>query len=764
MKTWRGALVLVLIVAMLLGLAATASATDDSAASESYAEAVELFTNLEVNGASVLSALDGKSLQDNMTRNDAARLINALHIDGRTWDLAQTDYEITGEQFFAMVDRLLCTEGWFEGARQVDAWLNRYLTGLGKEYETAAVDPITVEEACQVLMNALDSKVQFEPVWYLRTELGLTHAFSTDPADTDAWGRPVSRWTQNGKALTQWRTASAEWVGEGKVKTHDLLERLGVFDYGTENFHNNTWCNFQICANGGVYWEAPKLHWKHDTGDGCQTNWISQRVGSRMEVYYLGDRSGYLADADGEVPYRNYYVVYIDEYLAKIENQTISIYSNEGGAIWSWYAPELPKQDGWYIIHLNLKSQAVAYPVCLAPVGRSGHSDAALPAADGFSYVTTDSGRKLLSSKCQLGYDILASESDDRVNLFYDTLGNVIGALEGEYIVPSDSHEHTWAYARVSASQHERWCTICNQFALEDHVPAYSDPVEATETTPGFTGDYICTLCGEKLAGGEVIEPHSHVFSSEWSYNGAYHWKECTVGNCNHISELAAHEWSNLTGTCHVCGADSGELSVSDSLLLLLLSGDEMPFEDVDASAWYYDSVKSAWRRGLINGMDATTFAPDSNLTVAQAIKLAAALNCKINYPNYPLYNGTDNWYDTYVSYAVEHGIIDAKYASYTPAQMNAAVSRQEFVHILYGAYAFYGYRAINSIADNSVPDVKMDSPYASEIYAFYRAGILTGSDAAGTFCPGASIRRSEVAAILVRMYDDTARQFVSLP
>ena len=95
---------------------------------------------------------------------------------------------------------------------------------------------------------------------------------------------------------------------------------------------------------------------------------------------------------------------------------------------------------------------------------------------------------------------------------------------------------------------------------------------------------------------------------------------------------------------------------------------------------------------------------------------------------------------------------------------MNAVITRQEFVHILYGAHAFYGYRPMNSIADNSIPDVKMGSAYASEIYAFYRAGILTGSDAAGTFCPGASIKRSEVAAILVRMYDDTARKYVSLP
>jgi len=66
-------------------------------------------------------------------------------------------------------------------------------------------------------------------------------------------------------------------------------------------------------------------------------------------------------------------------------------------------------------------------------------------------------------------------------------------------------------------------------------------------------------------------------------------------------------------------------------------------------------------------------------------------------------------------------------------------------------------------VADNAIPDVKMNDAFADEIYTFYRAGILTGSDAKGTFHPDSSIKRSEVAAILIRMYDTTARQSVTL-
>ena len=56
-----------------------------------------------------------------------------------------------------------------------------------------------------------------------------------------------------------------------------------------------------------------------------------------------------------------------------------------------------------------------------------------------------------------------------------------------------------------------------------------------------------------------------------------------------------------------------------------------------------------------------------------------------------------------------------------------------------------------------------MGHVYAAEIYELYRAGVLTGSDAAGTFYPNSSIKRSEVAAILIRMFDTNARQAVTL-
>ena len=185
---------------------------------------------------------------------------------------------------------------------------------------------------------------------------------------------------------------------------------------------------------------------------------------------------------------------------------------------------------------------------------------------------------------------------------------------------------------------------------------------------------------------------------------------------------------------------------------------DDFPFYDVDSNDWFYEPVKSAWQNDLIDGVTARYFKPERSLTVAQAVKLAAALHQKQSVGFVTLQNGGTHWYDNYVNYAVANGLIEAAYQSKSAEAMNAAVTRAEFVHIL---SKLLNAGTINTV--NNIPDVKSSDAYADEIFAFYRAGILTGSDRLGTFHPESSLKRSEAAAILVRLYDATQRQYITL-
>ncbi len=179
-------------------------------------------------------------------------------------------------------------------------------------------------------------------------------------------------------------------------------------------------------------------------------------------------------------------------------------------------------------------------------------------------------------------------------------------------------------------------------------------------------------------------------------------------------------------------------------------------FTDVPEGTWYYDYVYAAVSAGLIDGVNASQFEPESGFTVAHAVKIAACLNQLYYDGEVSLENDPELWYRSYVDYAVANGIVGGEYASRTPDEMNSAIDRREFAVIFYNALPAYALQAINSVS--AVPDVPVGSEGAAEIYALYRAGILTGMNAAGDYQPDTGLRRNEAATIVARMFDENLR------
>ena len=183
----------------------------------------------------------------------------------------------------------------------------------------------------------------------------------------------------------------------------------------------------------------------------------------------------------------------------------------------------------------------------------------------------------------------------------------------------------------------------------------------------------------------------------------------------------------------------------------------EGQFNDVPSSQWYADEVQLVYEYGLIDGLTETSFKPDDNLTIAQAIKLAAVLHSIYNTGTSTFQNGDPDWYSTYVDYALENGIIASGYTNY-----NAPATRSDFALIFATAFPEEALSPINSIGADAVPDVSLSYSYGPSVYLLYRAGILTG-DESHAFHPNSNIKRSEVAAIAARMANDSFRQSFSI-
>ena len=98
------------------------------------------------------------------------------------------------------------------------------------------------------------------------------------------------------------------------------------------------------------------------------------------------------------------------------------------------------------------------------------------------------------------------------------------------------------------------------------------------------------------------------------------------------------------------------------------------------------------------------------------------------------------------MDYAVSNGIIKSgDFSNYS-----RAATRAEMAYIFTHSLPDSEFASKNTVY--SLPDVTSGTSYSDSIFTLYKAGVLTGSDAAGTFNPSSNIIRAEAAAIISRV------------
>jgi len=178
-------------------------------------------------------------------------------------------------------------------------------------------------------------------------------------------------------------------------------------------------------------------------------------------------------------------------------------------------------------------------------------------------------------------------------------------------------------------------------------------------------------------------------------------------------------------------------------------------FSDVNEKEWYAGSVATCYELGLMEGKGNGKFDPQGNISLAEAITMAARVNKIYNGKGAAIENTGSRWYDGAVSYAIAQGIIMGnEFEEYTrPA------TRAELAYIFARALPESEYGKINDISE--LPDVDDSTKYSQEIFKLYNAGIVTGSDQNLTFKPNANISRAEVSAIITRVVQPANRRVI---
>lgn len=212
--------------------------------------------------------------------------------------------------------------------------------------------------------------------------------------------------------------------------------------------------------------------------------------------------------------------------------------------------------------------------------------------------------------------------------------------------------------------------------------------------------------------------------------------------------------WSEAIRNSITC-IDTDSLTDTDSKFSA--STDYYGFLDADESAWYGSQqqgvIKSVVQLGIMNGYTDGTFHPIGNITLSEAIKMAAVVHATCNNQTIS-FSASDGgeWYDAYLNYCVKNRIVSSdEYSS-----LDAYATRAQIAHIF--AKATSDFAVVNDVDYDYIPDVSERSEYADEILALYRAGILTGDERTRAFRPSDTITRAEAAAIISRVALPTMR------
>lgn len=185
----------------------------------------------------------------------------------------------------------------------------------------------------------------------------------------------------------------------------------------------------------------------------------------------------------------------------------------------------------------------------------------------------------------------------------------------------------------------------------------------------------------------------------------------------------------------------------SDGLPCACAAFVDMPAE----SEWSHEGIEYCMKHGLMNGVDASHFSPDVNMTRAMMVTVlyrAAGSPDVTGYAN-PFSDLTESWYQNAVVWAYHMGITDGVNAeSFAPDQL---VSREQLVSML------YRYRQLTMAtpalidALNPFGDASSISSWAEEPMRWaVTNGIITGTSAT-KLSPDGSANRAQMATILMR-------------
>ena len=236
------------------------------------------------------------------------------------------------------------------------------------------------------------------------------------------------------------------------------------------------------------------------------------------------------------------------------------------------------------------------------------------------------------------------------------------------------------------------------------HKTEIRGAVAPTCTESGYTGDEVCTVCGETVKKGAEIPALGHKFEN---------------------------------GVCTVCGEKDPNY----------VPPVVNPFKDVEKTSPYYDAIIWAADKGVTTGKTADTFGINDGCTRAQIVtflyRAAGSPAVKADTVNPFTDVSKDSVYYNAILWAVEKGI--TKGTTETTFDPNAVCTRGQIVTFLFRASGDEKVATGTNFADVA------SGSYCADAVAWAVANKVANGFADGTFRPEATCTRGQAVTFIFR-------------
>ena len=280
----------------------------------------------------------------------------------------------------------------------------------------------------------------------------------------------------------------------------------------------------------------------------------------------------------------------------------------------------------------------------------------------------------------------------------------------------------------------ENHCKHCDYTYISEirqplgHDDKLTGAKDATCTEPGYTGDMVCTRCGEVHSKGEEIPALGHDYGD---------WTTVKEADCFHTG-LEERK-------CGRCGEIEQHETTAETCL-------SEAYTDLDRNGWYHEYVDWVLKNGVMNGVGGGLFEPNGETTRAMLVmvlyRMAGAPDMAGRESSFTDVSA-DSWYGAAVIWASENGIVNGVGGGlFDP---DASLTREQMAMMLYRFAGYLGSNTEKRADLSAYGDADAVSAFAQDAMAWAVAEGLVNGRSAAELAPKAGATRAELATILFR-------------